>query len=710
MFTALKKLVGNNENSNKPQPPPGMQAMGQSLQRKFAKGVQYNMKIIIKGDRNVGKTCLYLRLQGEAFKEEYIPSEEIQVASIHWNYKATDDIVKVEVWDVVDKGKKRKKIEGLKLDNQITDAPEEAALDAEFIDVYKGTHGVIMMLDITKHWTFDYVQRELPKVPTNIPVLVLANHRDMGHHRTVTEDQVRFYVDSLERPPGSAAVRYAESSMRNGFGLKFLHKFCNLPFLELQRETLVRQLEVNSQEIETTVEELDVLQESEEQNYDLFLDALISKRRQMAESQAPKLSELSSPTSPFQVNGPFSSVSSSLNVSNTSTTSTSQSHASMQTKTRSSSVPNALDQQSPSDMSRSPTVPTCLGNSGSSIEIPEQPKQGGFMSRFFNKSPASAKDENKPAPSPEPPPVVRASEKPFEKVEDFILESNVDQSFKSFLEDTNQSTSEVDYCVTSVQEHSDSDSEDGGGNPMVAGFQDELDPEDIVTHPINEVIHEEDDEEDEEPTYKNVKNGKKEHNFCVITTTQETVSGDEPDLGPALIPSQLNITSAHPKKEDNVGEHNGILSPSSDDLSPSHQPEVTQFVRLENEDLSIFEKGYGICYASPSNPSSIPSRSSPSATPEGSEAVSEDSSSTKPKKHKDKSRSEEKHHKKSHKHKKQREKDKPEKKDTKKKKKKHQKSSGGDLDDSSDLDRLEEFLGSNGRVPEGKEASIYEEL
>ena len=238
----------------------------------------------------MGKTCLFLRLQGLPFKEEYEATEEIQVSSIQWNYKATDDIVKVEVWDVVDKAKKRTKINGLKMnegqnacesDNNFT----EAALDAEFIDVYKAANGVIMVFDPTKAWTFDYVKRELPKVPSGMPVLVLANRRDMGHHRVVTEEQVRGFIEEFGRTSGSGSsqIRYSEASMRNGFGLKFLHKFFNLPFLHLQRETYLKLLETNCREMQSTCQELDLILDSDENNYDRFLHFITNRRRKVAD-------------------------------------------------------------------------------------------------------------------------------------------------------------------------------------------------------------------------------------------------------------------------------------------------------------------------------------------------------------------------------------------------------------------------------------------
>ena len=39
---------------------------------------------------------------------------------------------------------------------------------------------------------------------------------------------------AIYRPDGAADIRYAESCMKNGFGLRYLHKFLSIPFLQLQ--------------------------------------------------------------------------------------------------------------------------------------------------------------------------------------------------------------------------------------------------------------------------------------------------------------------------------------------------------------------------------------------------------------------------------------------------------------------------------------------
>ncbi|XP_043839568.1 rab-like protein 6 isoform X2 [Dromiciops gliroides] len=467
MFSALKKLVGSDQAPGRDKNiPAGLQSMNQALQRRFAKGVQYNMKIVIRGDRNTGKTTLWHRLQGKKFVEEYIPTQEIQVTSIHWNYKTTDDIVKVEVWDVVDKGKCKKRGDGLKLENDPQEAESEMALDAEFLDVYKNCNGVVMMFDITKQWTFNYILRELPKVPTHVPVCVLGNYRDMGEHRVILPDDVREFIDNLNRPPGSSYFRYAESSMKNSFGLKYLHKFFNIPFLQLQRETLLRQLETNQLDIDATLEELSVQQETEDQNYEIFLEMMEARSRGHA--------------SPLTANGQSPSSGSQSPIVPPSTTSTGSSSPSTPQPAPQQLLPNSATCPSlPPSMSPVPppeaqtqaaspaTVATSPGPPAPAPPQP-QPQRRSIISRLFGTSPAS---EATPSP-PEPAHSVEAPAK-VQSVEDFVPEDSLD---RSFLEDTN--LKDEKKTRTKVEHESDSDGEATEGNPMVAGFQDDLDLED----------------------------------------------------------------------------------------------------------------------------------------------------------------------------------------------------------------------------------------
>ncbi|XP_026323862.1 rab-like protein 6 [Hyposmocoma kahamanoa] len=280
MFSALKKLARAGD-ERCPAPTP----MSSSLQKKFSRGVHFNMKILIKGDRNVGKSCLLQRLQGGPFIEDYVPTDQIQVAPIHWAYKNSDYIVKVEVWEVVDKGRTKKKSPvGLKLENQAAPAVAEDGydtiiLDATFLDVYKNASGVILMLDITKPWTFEYVVKELSLVPADLPVVILGNHCDMQHHRQVHPHHIEQALHHAKMTR-TAPIRYAEASMRNGFGLRLLHKFLSVPFLRLQRTSLLEQLQRNQKDMEEIEKDLDDYQNSEEIHYNLFVERLANKRRQ----------------------------------------------------------------------------------------------------------------------------------------------------------------------------------------------------------------------------------------------------------------------------------------------------------------------------------------------------------------------------------------------------------------------------------------------
>ncbi|KAL3191875.1 hypothetical protein MRX96_059383 [Rhipicephalus microplus] len=682
MLTAFKKLVGNSGDGGggaagggKHQPPSGMQAMEQSLQKRFARGVQYNMKI-----------------------EEYLPSDEIQVASIQWSYKATDDIVKVEVWDVVDKGKKRKPIKGLKLDNSIADAqgvPEEAALDAEFIDVYKGTNGVVMMLDITKQWTFDYVQRELPKVPANIPVLVLANHLDMKHHRNITEDQVRFYVESVERPSGSAQIRYAESSLRNGFGLRFLYKWFNLPFLQLQRESLLLQLERNSQETNATNDELDMLQESEEQNYELFVETLNNRRRQMAEqlSSASKFAEAAAATP----NGLPSSVTTANLAGEAGRRPSIGAKVGPAPPTKKPAVSPTIELghriQKASPSSSSTDVASSAKASSGSAPSPTAPvgtptkQAAGLMSKLFNKKPEREDCVVVQADVHAPPPMSSYT-MAVRNVDDFVPDG--DASFNSFLEERDADGGAA--VPSALEEESASDEEDSGGNPLVTGFQDDVDPEDFCPGRVAGDI---------------------------LASAMPVSNRDSQDDEDALCgggdfarePSEESFLS---REEISREDPDGTSSPAAPENAPT---EPTTFWSMPSEDLNFLEKRYTAL--APQLAASVPKHQQKPSGASGttSDTHEDDAASiTKKKKHKHKSKKDDTER--SQKHRKERTKDKSSRdKDKgndesgdKAKKKSHRKHRKAVEESSSDAERLEAFLGAGDDVCVERAVEAYESL
>ncbi|CAH8566803.1 unnamed protein product [Schistosoma turkestanicum] len=295
-MSVVKKWWDKNDTTAKRYSSVDIQPIDGYLQEKFSHGVDYNMKIVIRGDRNVGKSTLLSRLKGEQFKEEYIPSDEIRLANIHWNHQNSQSVIKVEVWDVVDRGKPRSSVsKGFKLFNKLTKGPPginisgpagkiEPCLDASFINVYKGAHGVILMMDMTKSSTFDYVCRELVQIPSKLPVLIMSNFHDLQDQRKITEEQVQTFLNnfiqqsnqhnvishekvnelstnmhtqnSISNSVRSIPVQYCESSMKTGLGLMYVYKFLNIPFLCLQRDVLQYQLKRNHDEMIHILHEL----------------------------------------------------------------------------------------------------------------------------------------------------------------------------------------------------------------------------------------------------------------------------------------------------------------------------------------------------------------------------------------------------------------------------------------------------------------------
>ena len=104
---------------------------------------------------------------------------EMKIYSIFGFYLLfVDDIelVKIELWDVVDKARfpidTRTGLPDSK--KSLKTSNSQKYLDSNSFDVYKDASAVVFLLNVAESFSSFYFQSELPRVPSNLPILIFV--------------------------------------------------------------------------------------------------------------------------------------------------------------------------------------------------------------------------------------------------------------------------------------------------------------------------------------------------------------------------------------------------------------------------------------------------------------------------------------------------------------------------------------------------------
>jgi len=135
----------------------------------------YLFKVVLIGDSGVGKSNLLSRFTRNEFNLESKSTIGVEFAtrSIHTDGK----IIKAQIWDTAGQERYR----------AITSA------------YYRGAVGALLVYDISKHVTYENVERWLKELrdhaDSHIVIMLVGNKNDLKHLRAVPAEQARSFAD-----------------------------------------------------------------------------------------------------------------------------------------------------------------------------------------------------------------------------------------------------------------------------------------------------------------------------------------------------------------------------------------------------------------------------------------------------------------------------------------------------------------------------------
>ena len=154
---------------------------------------EYVYKVLLLGDTTVGKTCFLMKYTDKTF-------QDIHMATIGLDYRL--------------KSMKLKSGKNIKL--QMWDTAGQDRFRAITKNYYKGSHGIILIYDVTNVQTFENVKQWVSQIreeaSANVIIYIAGNKIDMEEERKVNKEEGEKLAEELGFP-------FVETSAKSGINI-----------------------------------------------------------------------------------------------------------------------------------------------------------------------------------------------------------------------------------------------------------------------------------------------------------------------------------------------------------------------------------------------------------------------------------------------------------------------------------------------------------
>jgi small GTP-binding protein len=144
----------------------------------------YQKKIVLIGDGEVGKTSLIRRLVVDIFDDKYITTIGTKITAKDMQIRIDNELVhlKFQIWDIL--GQK--------------------GYTNLYHSSFRGAHGIFFVADITRKETFNSLRKywipQVKEIIGIVPFIILANKSDLIDSTEINEKELEEFVSQYEVP------------------------------------------------------------------------------------------------------------------------------------------------------------------------------------------------------------------------------------------------------------------------------------------------------------------------------------------------------------------------------------------------------------------------------------------------------------------------------------------------------------------------------